>query len=1146
MRILLFCCLLFCVSQTIQAQFVFLQRPSEAVIASAPDWAQLMYSEQPVVAVVDAAYKDWFRNRVFEKSYHTQYYKRWRRQAAVAIGADGRVDQAKLAAYYDGTLSPGSVQRETARGGSLWAPMGPMQTYNSAGNKENDQTNVYSITQCAADLNIVYAGTEPGEVYKSTDGGMSWSPSSQAYFFNGVEAICVDPTNADVVYASNGWSLMKSVDGGITWNAVLTVTSLWVKEILVLATNPNIVFAAGNTGLYRSTDAGANWTNLNSVASWDVKAKPGDDNIIYVVQNDPAEKRAEFWKSSDQGATFSQRFGGWFSSTDPARNDGGARLAVTAADPNRVYAYLIGEAKAGDLGYIGVYRSNDGGENWTLPNGPAGGPYTTIHPNLAIGWPGWDYHQGFYNCGFAASPTNADDLLIGGLNLWKSNDGGATFSVAGGYLGGYLPIHVDMQDFRVTPAGTWITNDGGITFSNDFYASDFDVRMQGLHGSDYWGFGVGWNDDVHVGGLYHNGNLAWHENYGEGNHLQLGGAEPPSGYVNPGQNRKVYSSELGTVMMPEIIGQPISYGALGLAPNESYFSASSSEMEFHPSYYNIVWVGRDQNLWRSENAGSSFNLAYTFPGTVNAEVRYFEVARSNPQVMYVSQAPSSGSAGRLWKTTDGGSTFTELTLPGTGGGRERILLQVDPENHNIVYLAFPSGAATAKVYRSEDGGTSWINISGTVFATHEIRSILLTGATGGGLYAATDKGIFFRDRAMPDWDAYSEGLPAFANSNILKPFYRDGELRLATYGKGVWEAPMRELPQYPIAQAMVDRQTAVCSIDTFLFEDHSILLHAGASWSWSFEGGTPVTSTQRNPAVTFSGEGAHWAVLTVTDALGQSGTDSVRVWLNGIEATAVSEAFEGAFPPAEWTTQGLNSGVGIWSKTNRAGGYGSSANSASADNFSIDIQGGYGDLRAFVNLQANAMELRFDVAYAPYGGQYSDTLEVLISPDCGVSFTSLYFQGGEALSTAPVYTADVFVPTGEQWRTETLDMTPYAGLEGAMVVFRNHGNWGQMLYLDNVNVDGTPLSIEDPGKDDLLPQQADLYPNPVSLDGQFIVDALFAESFRIRFFDVQGKEVSYHAVQRGDRFSPGFKTPGVYFYRMESDTYMRSGVIVVK
>ena len=83
------------------------------------------------------------------------------------------------------------------------------------------------------------------------------------------------------------------------------------------------------------------------------------------------------------GLTFSLLNNGWHASTDPNVNDRGARLALTSANPDHIYAYLIGESKAGDEGHIGLYRSDDGGLTWTLPNGPAGGPYSDTHPNFS-------------------------------------------------------------------------------------------------------------------------------------------------------------------------------------------------------------------------------------------------------------------------------------------------------------------------------------------------------------------------------------------------------------------------------------------------------------------------------------------------------------------------------------------------------------------------------------------------------------------------------------------------------------------------------------------------------------------------------------------------------------------------------------------
>jgi len=95
---------------------------------------------------------------------------------------------------------------------------------------------------------------------------------------------------------------------------------------------------------------------------------------------------------------------------------------------------LIGDSKPNDVGYIGLYRSNNAGQSWTLPNAPVGGPYSATHINLAQGTPTWNYHQGFYNCALVANPTDADELLIGGLNLYRSTDGVATFASVSGYV----------------------------------------------------------------------------------------------------------------------------------------------------------------------------------------------------------------------------------------------------------------------------------------------------------------------------------------------------------------------------------------------------------------------------------------------------------------------------------------------------------------------------------------------------------------------------------------------------------------------------------------------------------------------------------------------------------------------------------------
>ena len=1123
----------------LKAQFIHLPTPPPALQNQGPEWARMMYNNSASVAAIDALYNQWRGQNAAVKDFHTQYYKRWRRMAALCTDSAGYFNILQQRAYYAGDLPVAANGMRSGAGN--WSPVGPMQTYRPDGTKENDQTNVYSITQCAADPSVMYCGTEPGEIYKSTNGGETWMPSSTNYFFNGVEAIAVHPDNPDIVFAGNGYNLMRSTDGGVTWNSVLYDVDLWPHEILIHPIFSDVIIVAGNSGLFRSADGGTTWIEVSSRTGWDVKAKPGSDNVIYSLQSNG--ERSEFYMSTDLGSTWTLKDNGWFEGPEPEGYDGGSRLAVTAADTNRIYTYLIGDAKYEDFGYIGVYRSDDGGENWYLPNGPAGGPFTDTHMNLAIGWVGWNYHQGFYNCALAASPDSADHILVGGLNLYKSTDGGFTFFPVAGYVGGYLPIHVDMQDFRVTETGTWITNDVGITYSDNFYASSFDIKMQGLHGSDYWGFGTGWNHDVHVGGLYHNGNLAWYTNYGEGNFMQLGGAEPPSGYVNPGNNFKVYSSELGVVTIPQDFGETLQYGGLGLAPNESYWAASSSEMEFHPACYNEVYVGRDNKLWKSDDGGASFNLLYTFPGAASAEVRYFEITRTNPNVIYVSQAASVWSGnGRLWKSEDAGVTFSELSLPGSGGGRDRILLAVDFEDENAIYLAYPGAAAANKVFYSSNAGASWENISGSVFDGHEIRSMIFTSATNGGIYIGTNYDVFYRDNSMDDWTVFDNGLPYYANANIIRPFYRDAKLRMATYGKGVWESAMEIAPLYPIAQPMVDKWSALCSNEAFYFEDHSVIVHEGASWSWTFEGGTPATSSLRNPIVYFESPGFHIAELTVADAAGNSSTASLQVEVRTISGTTIAETFEGVFPPFEWTTQGLNAGVSIWNKTDMVGGYGSSSSCAMADNYWNDLQGGYGDLRAFVNLSsAFDNSLSFDVAYTPYGFPYSDTLVVMVSTDCGESFMELFRQGGMDLATAEPYTADTFIPEDDEWQTHTIALDAFEGMDNVMVAFRNIGYWGQAMYIDNVNLNGTLLYFPE------FPtaQDASLTPNLLKAGESLHVMAAVPDAFTLTLYNTAGHVVQRIEIMSGNYFQTDGLAAGTYVYLLESESYMRTGKLVV-
>lgn len=1118
------------VCENLMAQRMY--RPSDFEISTLPLWTQKMYSLNPNVWEVDNLYKSYYRENPFEKSYHTQYYKRWRRSVENRISEDGFV----LEKYFDPNdfMPRQAVKRSTTN----WTVVGPIYNTRENGVQGSGQTNVYSLDQCAGATNVLYCGTEPGEVYKSVDGGVSWeNVSMDIHFGSGVNAVEVHPSNPNIVFAGGGSVVYRTLDGGITWASVMTQNNLNVNEILINPSNTQVVMIAGDAGLYRSVDGGNNWTQLFAQRTYDLKTKPGNAQVVYMVKNNPALIKCEFFISQDMGATWALQSNGWYHSTDPARTDGGARIAVSAADTNRVYAYLIGEAKANDYGFIGVYRSNDGGQSWALPNSPPGGPYTTSHPNLAYGVPSWTYHQGFYNCALAASSTNADHILIGGLNLWRSNDGGATFSAVAGYVGGPMDIHVDMQDFRVFGNQTWITTDGGINMSTDFFTSTNSYLMQGIHGSDYWGFGSGWNEDVLVGGLYHNGNLAHHENYGQGVFLELGGGEAPTGYVNPGNNRKTYYSDIGGALIPQNLNSSIIYFSSGMSPNESYWAAESSEMEFHPNCYNMAYLGKENKLWKTQDGGASYNLVHTFGTSVNNQIKYIEISSSNPNVIYLNQQPNVGNTGTLWKSTNGGQSWNTVTIP--AGNSRRMLLAINPENENELWIAYPGGSNGSKVFHTNNGGTSWTNITSTLLNGESVQALVHIAGTDGALYVGTEKSVFYKD-ANNQWTQENAGLPFRINVNILRPFYRDGKIRLASYGKGIWQSALNTQPARPIARITVDKleQAYFCELDSFRFEDYSFLNHNNAQWSWAFPTGQPTSSTQRNPAVHFAQSGQHLAILTVTNGQGQSSTDSLWIHVAAYQAPQVlNEGFQSNFPPEGWTFYNQDQGA-TWTLNTGVGAYGSSSQSVMFDNYYNDSQGTADDFLIPFNSQGmSQMELYFDVAYTPYGGQYSDTLKILVSTDCGASFTQLFVKGGNDLSTAPS-TQNFFVPNNSQWRTELINLDPYTGHDKLLIAFRNTGYYGNAMYIDNINLSGN-VSVGTNERQSAIR----VFPNPTA--GMLRVESSELMS-ELVVTDVLGKELLRKKLSgKSQEIDLSKLTPGMYLLQVHSSTGTQVRRVVV-
>lgn len=292
----------------------------------------------------------------------------------------------------------------------------------------------------------------------------------------------------------------------------------------------------------------------------------------------------------------------------------------------------------------------------------------------------------------------------------------------------------------------------------------------------------------------------------------------------------------------------------------------------------------------------------------------------------------------------------------------------------------------------------------------------------------------------------------------------------------------------PVAACSANPPTT-CTNTTIQLYDNST--GGPTSWSWSMPGGTPSSSTVQNPTVSYASPGTYTVTLTATNGFGSSTSTTTVVVSNTGLSLPFTEGFQNTtFLPTGWLPVDVNNDGMFWSR-NASVGQASTA-CAMFDNYNLDVAGARDEMRTpKLNItNMSACTLTFWVAYARYGlyqsVMYSDTLEVKVSSNCGSTWTQVYIKGGNTLSTngqVDVQNA-IFVPTSTQWRQETVVLNSYVG-NNIMVSFVNRGRYGQALYVDNINISGTLV-----GLDEYHFGNFNLYPNPNN--GEF--DVMFETS----------------------------------------------------
>lgn len=862
---------------------------------NAPDWIHKLYSTNPNLFEIEKAYTSYYKANDFVKTIHTQNYKHfvktvhqnyWYNEDGTVVVRDEMADK----------KTQKSTQSTQA---ANWTCIGPFDTFGNGGTEtRSEQVNVYTIAQSVSNPLIMLCGAETGAVFKSTDKGENWLPVGDNIFNNGVVSVEIDPTNPNIMFVGTSDRIFKSTDGGTTWTQMFYTYDLYVYEFAINPNNNQIIFAAAYTGLYKSTNGGTTWTQMYTQECSDVKFKTDDPQTVFLLKQNPTLKLTEFYKSTDGGTTFTLKSNGWFVPTTTS-SIGGARMGITNADSNRIYVAMLGNVDnyATDTNYIGVYRSDNAGESWSLPydqnndgtpNNNPGGPYSAANNWCfsCFGIDGGDYDQGFYNLAIDVSDTDPNKFLMGMLNLFKSENGGKTYSRWGGYddtdtTTSYYR-HPDHQDILINGNDVFVATDGGI----DLYDANLTIIRainKGINAADNWGFGQGWNEDVVTCGRYHNGNGVYHANYGNGKFISLGGGESATGYVNLGNNFKVYHSDISArKISSNFTTLNTSIPNFAMFPNEAYYTDTKSEIEYDPRYYNHMYLGLENKLWKSTDSGNSFTLVNAFGTNTSNIVTGIEISRQNPDLIYVAQRESGVS--RLWRSQDGGANWIQLTLPSS-----QVEMYITLNENNTLFIAYGSGAN--KVYKSTDLGNNWTNLTTATISSQGVDGIIAQMGTNDGVYIIMggNTNVYYRNATHSDWQTYNQGLPINNRFIGVLPFYKNSELRISGT-RGFWKTPLFE-SSLPVAQPMVASKTIDCHRTQIQFDDFSVLNHTGATWNWSFPGATTVSSTSiRNPLVTYATPGLYNVSLTITDGNGNSSSKTINNMIEVLPSVCAVEA----------------------------------------------------------------------------------------------------------------------------------------------------------------------------------------------------------------------------------------------------------------
>ena len=685
-----------------------------------------------------------------------------------------------------------------------------------------------------ADPRVMYTGGVSGGLWKTTSGGAEWFPIGDDLANIAINSLVMHPTDRNTLYAGTGEGYFRELqrgtalplrgdgifvtrDAGQTWTrlpATQTEDFHYVNDLAVSTHGPSRIYAATRTGVWRSTDSGTSWRRVLPTTVMggclDLVWR-GDTGGDYLFASCGTFEQATVYraKNAESDAAWEAVF------SEPGM--GRTTLAIAPSSPSIIYA-LAASNQPGlhHQGLLGVFRSTDNGDagTWTARQRNDDGTYESMmltnliaayadrcsNSGTAIVTMGW------YCNTIAVDPKDPDRVWTGGVDLFRSDDGGASWGVASYWWatqGAHKSfVHADQhavvfhpQYDGVTNKSVYFTNDGGIYRTDDSHGevAKGDKAMCTPEGSkmvftplnnsygvtQFYHGAVSPDGKTWIAGAQDNGTLLGTTDGGPNGWKLVVGGDGAYVAIDPTQPETMYASyQVANMFRSTNGGRSFKRITSGIAGQPFLFIAPYT-MDMTDT--RRLWLG-GRHMWRTTNRGDQwFRASAQLPALVSAVA----VHPANGDIVLGGTA-----AGHIVRT-DRATTATETTQWQITRPREGFVswIAFDPSNPNTVYATF-AGFGGTHVWMSTDAGVTWAPRDSTL-PDIPVHSLAVDPTRPNRLYLGTDLGVFVSlDRGLT-WHVENTGFANAVTETVVVAQGAHGPAVYAfTHGRGAWRAEL--------------------------------------------------------------------------------------------------------------------------------------------------------------------------------------------------------------------------------------------------------------------------------------------------------------------------------------------------------------------